>query len=408
MGNFRNVGDFKFEPFIFRRAKIQINNLFKFYPESPIANLAIGSYYSYLSKSPLPFLTDVTQLAFEYNKRALDFSNKILRTTPNDPIAIYAMRTSYQVLIGICYNQRKFREALYYSKEWNKFNILSLNKRDEYNSTFQVAQIYGIIKNYDKSLFYFKRFFDLGDQLELTDNSHMGFYWVGRILLSMGRYDKASKMLNNAIENNPNDEYSYNLIGDAYLYQAMFQLAEKAFLKRIALEKNHYWSYRSLAISYQKMGLYEKALSYFSKAIDLSDDADKYTHIFHFLCFQEAGQTSKARNYIVETSEKYLEMDWIKEILNFYSGESTEESFFSAAKNVDPNTEKGQKCEAFYYIGMAHLLKINYTLADTLAAINSFNKCLETKVTDYVEYGLAGLELRRLGKFKFSEDFGQK
>jgi len=64
-----------------------------------------------------------------------------------------------------------------------------------------------------------------------------------------------------------------------------------------------------------------------------------------------------------------------------------------------PHTDKGQKCEAYYHMGMAHLLglqKKNSFSSDTTKAKQFLQKSLDTGIMDYLEYEMANSELKKM------------
>jgi lipoprotein NlpI len=117
----------------------------------------------------------------------------------------------------------------------------------------------------------------------------------------------------------------------------------------------------------------------------------------YFIHLHRAGAPDKAREYIAGRSGELENDDWIAPLVQFYAGEITEDSLLSRTGAEDPDTDKGQKCEAYYYLGMGYLLGIHSSVpADTAKAIDYFEKCLGTNVVSYNEYKRAGRELRLL------------
>jgi lipoprotein NlpI len=82
---------------------------------------------------------------------------------------------------------------------------------------------------------------------------------------------------------------------------------------------------------------------------------------------------------------------WPGIIVQLYLGAVNAESVLSAAKNPDPNKEKQQLCEAYFYLGELSLIAGNRA-----AAILFFQNTLKTGITNYIEYTGAKQELIRL------------
>ena len=81
---------------------------------------------------------------------------------------------------------------------------------------------------------------------------------------------------------------------------------------------------------------------------------------------------------------------WIAPMVRFYAGGITEEEVLDMAKAEDTNKDNEQKCEAFYYLGMARLFGMNGAVEpDTTGAREYFEKCVATGVEEFLEFKLA-------------------
>ena len=67
------------------------------------------------------------------------------------------------------------------------------------------------------------------------------------------------------------------------------------------------------------------------------------------------------------------------------------EELLAETKDKDQRVEKEQQCEAYFYLGQYYLIK-----GDKEKAAQMFELCLETKVTYFVEYKGAKVELERM------------
>ncbi len=86
----------------------------------------------------------------------------------------------------------------------------------------------------------------------------------------------------------------------------------------------------------------------------------------------------------------------------FYTGKLSEDDVLKAAANADATLDKQQKCEGYYYLAMAYLLKLGAVQGDGAAnaakAREYLEKCVATGVTTFVEYRAAQAELERMRK----------
>lgn len=135
-----------------------------------------------------------------------------------------------------------------------------------------------------------------------------------------------------------------------------------------------------------RQGKYEEAAKLFK-----NQTYDTYDNIFYYLSLYRSGEVEKAAEYIQEVSDTLKEDKWINPVVHFYAGKIDENALLEAAEINDEKEEKGRKCEAYFYIGMNYLLK-----QKIIEAKNYFEKCIATNVKDYVEYGMAETELKRI------------
>jgi hypothetical protein len=146
---------------------------------------------------------------------------------------------------------------------------------------------------------------------------------------------------------------------------------------------------------YFEAGEYEKASVLYKRTIESNpgDEHSIYNHIFYYLSIYAAGKKADAQKYIKEYSKSLTNEKWITPVIRYFSGDITEEQLLKAAKHSVIEKEKEQLCEAYYYIG-----KINLLNGDAVKAKAFFEKCLETNVKTFWEYGFAKAELDRMKK----------
>ena len=77
-------------------------------------------------------------------------------------------------------------------------------------------------------------------------------------------------------------------------------------------------------------------------------------------------------------------------MIRFYAGEVTEGEVIRRTVAEDPKKDNEQKCEAYYYLGVAHLLGFPDGLeSDTTTAMEYFEKSVATGVEPFMEFRLA-------------------
>ena len=63
--------------------------------------------------------------------------------------------------------------------------------------------------------------------------------------------------------------------------------------------------------------------------------------------------------FIDDFVSKLKNEDWIKKIALFLNNNITEQALIESSLSQDPKTDKEQKCEAYFYIGMVHKFNKN-------------------------------------------------
>ena len=216
---------------------------------------------------------------------------------------------------------------------------------------------------------------------------------------AMGKTDEGAPWYRKSIEANPANYLPYLHLGDYERDRGNYEEAIALYKKSLELDvenaKRHYGHVTNLRIAktYSDHHKYDEAETWYEKALE-REQLDLYDASHYFIHLHRAGAPDKAREYIAGRSGQLENDDWIAPLVHFYAGEITEDSLLSRTEAEDPDTDKEQKCEAYYYLGMAHLLGIHSSVpADTAKAIDYFEKCLGTNVVTYVEYVRAGQEL---------------
>ena len=145
-------------------------------------------------------------------------------------------------------------------------------------------------------------------------------------------------------------------------------------------------------------GRFEEAGTEWKRAVELQP-TDLYRHLLYAVCLHHTRGGRAAKEHIAELTKDLEDDTWIVPVLRFYAGEIEEEEVWAAVQDSVPEKLTEKQCEAFYYLGVAHLLgmdAIERVEPDTTKATDYFEKCLATKKVGFVEYGLAAAALERL------------
>lgn len=139
-----------------------------------------------------------------------------------------------------------------------------------------------------------------------------------------------------------------------------------------------------------QLGKFDDAIADFSKGLKL-DPKVKYPRFFHALTLLRLQRDVRAAGLAAVVPK--WKQEWAKEVGRYLLGELAEADFMALARQGDEKSVREHSCEAFYYIGMMHLIA-----NETEVARGHFEKCLSTNVKNFVEYSFARAELARLGE----------
>ena len=119
-----------------------------------------------------------------------------------------------------------------------------------------------------------------------------------------------------------------------------------------------------------------------------------YANLFLWVGRVHLGQIKAANQQLSEylqsvPSEPIYE--WTNTIAKFLLDKISEDDLLKASEKGEAVTQKGQRCEAWYYAGVKKL-----AAGDTKAAKERFQKCVDTKMDAFAEYDAATVELKVL------------
>jgi hypothetical protein len=146
-------------------------------------------------------------------------------------------------------------------------------------------------------------------------------------------------------------------------------------------------------------GQYEEAAKLFPARIARTP-ANLSLRLFHYLALHRSGKPDEARTFLAGVAGGLADQKWAAPVVLFYSGRASEDEVLKAAASTDATIDRQQKCEAYYYLAMAYLLKLGNVQGDgavgAAKAKEYLEKCVATGVTTFVEYRAAKAELGRL------------
>jgi tetratricopeptide (TPR) repeat protein len=218
-------------------------------------------------------------------------------------------------------------------------------------------------------------------------------------------YEEAISSFQKAMELDPEDAEAHAGLGWVYSDLGRYEESVQEFQKAVALDPHSFASRNGLGWVYYHMRRYEESVREFQTPIPwgykgaeprtaaASEYEDSYSQLAYTLALLKTGMEKEALAHEKELREIYAglaDAEWPAPLVRFYAGIITEDEALEAAESDDEETDRGQKCEAFYYVGMRRLLG-----GDRERGGEYLEKCLVTGATTFPEYRSAGRELER-------------
>jgi tetratricopeptide (TPR) repeat protein len=251
-------------------------------------------------------------------------------------------------------------------------------------------------------------------ELHLTDFSVC--IGLGISYGKLGNRDQAIKYFNKALEYGKSEfpELIHTFLASNYRDLGWNDSAIAEYKRAIECTADTQFAdvgHYELAKFYDEIGDFEHALSEYRKASEIESNPDySWYHLQYFVSLCRLGRQKEAQTYIHEYSRKRKKAKWRRDdvlsaVVDFYSGEISEEEVWKYAEREDSTSSwKCSGCQVNYYLAMPRLLTMelgsNSCPVDTVKALSYLEKsqvgCESCKASDY--WKLAKIELQRLRK----------
>lgn len=210
-----------------------------------------------------------------------------------------------------------------------------------------------------------------------------------------GRYKDAIDDLTRLIQMRPSVATFYSQRSSSYraLGDGKSALADAVMALRRG--RSPAGGYAAIGNCYEELGQPERALEFYAKAAD-NDDKKEYYKIWNCIILRKLGRRQEADKFIEDFRKGFKKKDeWIAPVVAYLAGRMTEEQVFQLAKHDEPETNRQQLCEAYYYVGACYLADRKLDRAEEL-----MKKCLAQRVADFYEHGFAIRDLRTIKKLR--------
>jgi len=239
---------------------------------------------------------------------------------------------------------------------------------------------------------------DENQAITLDPQKPQPYYYRGRVKMAVGDFAGAVADDNQAIVLEPNKPFAYVGRGHVKVANGDFDGAMADDNQAIAINPKYAYAYNSRGNTNVLKRKWAAALADYRQCCDLSPNGQDYPRLYIYLIRARLGEREAARKELSAYFGNRKKTssgsgDWVATIAGYLLGSVTEADFFAAAGSPNERKSHGQTSEAWYYAGIEKLLD-----GDRKAAAEYLQKCIATKETDYVEYGLAQSEVKALGE----------
>ena len=233
---------------------------------------------------------------------------------------------------------------------------------------------------------------DYNHAIELDGGYAIAYYNRAITKQDKGDLNDALADLNPAIQLDPNNAAAYNNRGTVRTMNGDVDGALADYNRAIELEPKNAAIYNNRAALFFATRNWGAALQDYDRFLELSKEDQEYPRLYVWLIRVRTGQTGAANKELLDyLQQRGNTADWFSTVTSHVLGKISDADLLAAAKSSDKRKERGQLCEALFYIGMKKLMA-----GDKAGAEACFNKSLATDQKHSTEYHFARAELKAL------------
>ena len=235
---------------------------------------------------------------------------------------------------------------------------------------------------------------DYNHAIELDGGYATAYYNRAITKQDKGDLNDALADLNPAIQLDPNNAAAYNSRGTVRAMNGDADGALADYNRAIELEPKNAATYNNRAALFFATRNWGAALQDYDRFLELSKEDQEYPRLYVWLIRVRTGETGAATKELVDyLQQRGSTADWFSTVTSHVLGKKSDADLLTAAKSSDKRKERGQLCEAWFYIGMKKLMA-----GDKAGAEACFNKSLATDQKGSTEYHFARAELKALAR----------
>jgi lipoprotein NlpI len=237
---------------------------------------------------------------------------------------------------------------------------------------------------------------DYTEAIKIEPNLSGPYYGRGEARQALGDWRNALADFNTAIQLSPRRwGPAYTDRAAVELYLGNYDAAIVDLTQAVAITPTYGHGYRVRGSAKEFKGDLAGAIADYTEASRL-DAANPYSEILLWAVRTRQGQATLANQQLAAYVDRHVEKStdhWGTKVCAFLLDKIKESEFLTGSHSYFAYDSKGHQCEAWYYIGLKHLLSDNKA-----AAAEAFRNCLATNARSFDEYIRAAIELKKLSK----------
>ncbi len=220
---------------------------------------------------------------------------------------------------------------------------------------------------------------------------------LGAALVSQGQLDAAIAEFREALRLAPHLAEAHTVLGTvlavqgkAFLWSGEYNKALKAYREALRLRPDDAHVHVHIAYTHFLANRFHNAVEEFENYFRLLDspygDMNSYIMTWQYLSLKSIGRHDEAQKLLEDFAVGFKGDGWELSVFRYHQGKLSESELIARVK------EKGEQCEAYFYIGYQYLLR-----GDKQKAREYFQKTRDTKSFGYPEHIGAQAKLEQLG-----------
>jgi tetratricopeptide (TPR) repeat protein len=301
--------------------------------------------------------------------RAIQNFDQAVHLDPNDSDALWSRGGAYAA-------KKDYDRAIDDYSQVVRLNPNNADAFDDRGSAYQAKNDYDrAIQDYDQAI-------------RIDPTQMYAFLNRADSYSAKGDNDHAIQDYDQALRLNPKSSDALGGRGYSYLATKGYANAIQDFDQALQLDPNNFSAWLGRGQANMFSGKFSVAQQDFDVARKM-DPTNSYALLWSYLARANTGQNDRAD--LEKWAAQIKLTEWPGPVISLFLGKLTPAALLSAAADTDHEKDRGQHCEAYFYLGEQALIQGRTDEANRL-----FRQSVDTGVSSFIEYTGAQVELNRL------------